>query len=213
MQVEKIESVISKPRLSGYTTKYATTFSEDPVSIYKWNMALSESMYPLLHVIEVALRNRLHTVISDHFNDENWLLNGDFLAGDEIDSIQKQIAYLRRRKQLDTGHLIAELSFGFWTSLLDRRYEFKQLLWPTLLKPTFPYLNDRKIHAIRSRFNKIRKLRNRVWHYEPIWHWQDLRQQHDDILDAISWIEPELLHLIEANRFLEIYQARPIKSG
>jgi hypothetical protein len=29
-----------------------------------------------------------------------------------------------------------------------------------------------------------------VFHHEPIWHWHDLAQQHNEILKAIFWIEP-----------------------
>lgn len=54
----------------------------------------------------------------------------------------------------------------------------------------------RTIRTIRTRanlskrFQRIRILRNRIFHHEPVWYWQDLRQQHADILEAIAWIEP-----------------------
>ena len=207
----KLERILSPARLSGYKTNYALQLNKEPIILYRWNIILSELLYPLLNVIEVALRNAIHTAIASHFNNENWLLDNWFLAEEEGREIQKQARYLQYRNQLDVGHLIAELNFGFWTGLLDRRYEHKQLLWPTLLRATFPYLENRKIHLIRKSFNKIRRLRNRVSHYEPIWHWQDLVQQHDQIIEVIRWIEPELLKLLEVGRFLEVYRLGPKK--
>jgi len=88
--------------------------------------------------------------------------------------------------------VVAELHFGFWTSLLDVRYEHNQLFWPKLLKPCFPAM-PRKLrtrHYLSKQLNRIRKLRNRVFHYEPIWHWQDLVEQHSILLMLIKWLSP-----------------------
>jgi hypothetical protein len=104
------------------------------------------------------------------------------------------------------GHLIAELSFGFWTALLDKRYE--QQLWPKIIKASFPGMlnSERTIAKLRHRFHFIRKFRNRIFHYEAIWHWQNLPQVHTEIIEAISWIEPCLLDLIKLDRFVATYQ-------
>lgn len=203
-----IERALSDARLKGYQTPYAKSVHLNPVALYRWNIILSESFYPLLHIIEVGLRNAIFEGAAERYG-ETWLLKGDHLDPKELKELQNPINYLKRRSKLDTGHLIAELSFGFWCGLLDRRYEHRQVLWPTLLRTVFPYLKNRKIHLIRKRFDRIRKLRNRVYHYEPIWHWQDLLQQHQEILEAISWIEPDLLKLVEIERFLEIYHLGP----
>ncbi|WP_444945362.1 hypothetical protein ACJJIP_13825 [Microbulbifer sp. VTAC004] len=64
---------------------------------------------------------------------------------------------------LDAGRVIAELSFGFWTSLLDRRY--KQVLWPRLLKTAFPEMPRRlrTRNNLSRRFQRICHLRNRIF--------------------------------------------------
>ncbi len=60
---------------------------------------------------------------------------------------------------------------------------------------------------LSQRFNRIRNLRNRVFHHEPIWYWQDLAQQHEDILEAIAWIEPAMRDLACAiDRFPGVHQ-------
>ncbi len=56
-------------------------------------------------------------------------------------------------------------------------------------------------------FHKFRQLRNRIFHHEPIWYWQDLPQQHEQILEAISWIEPAVKDLVMTiDRFPTIYR-------
>ena len=44
--------------------------------------------------------------------------------------------------------------------------------------------------TIQCRLESIRRLRNRVFHFEPIWRLPDLRQQHLEILEIIGWINP-----------------------
>jgi len=38
----------------------------------------------------------------------------------------------------------------------------------------------------------IRRLRNRAFHHEPIWHRSDLHQRYDDILTIIGWANPAM---------------------
>ncbi len=114
----------------------------------------------------------------------------------------------REGKPLEVGRIMAELSFGFWTSLLDARYE--QGLWPKLLKPTFPHM-PRQIRTRKNlsrRLNRIRHLRNRVFHHEPVWHWQDLARQHSETIETIGWISSELRDTMRiVDRFPVVYDA------
>ncbi|WP_346837948.1 hypothetical protein [Microbulbifer sp. SAOS-129_SWC] len=60
---------------------------------------------------------------------------------------------------------------------------------------------------LSRRFQRIRYLRNRIFHHEPIWHWRDLTQQHQETLEAIAWIEPAAQALVAAvDRFPGVHQ-------
>lgn len=178
-------------------------------SHYTWNMALSESLYPALQVLEVALRNSIHNAARAHFGCDDWFNDRALVnSSHEIAALNKAHRTLQRqRRPLDSGRVIAELSFGFWTSLLDRRYE--QVLWPRLLKAAFPEM-PRRLRTrqnLSRRFQRIRHLRNRIFHHEPIWHWKDLARQHRDTLEAVAWIEPAAQALVTAvDRFPDVYQ-------
>ena len=89
--------------------------------------------------------------------------------------------------------MISELSFGFWTSLLDSKFE--RTLWKKL-RLSFPNCPKaiRKRKTMSSKFNGIRKLRNRIFHHEPVtWNIDVIRNYRDEIIEAIDWLDKGLL--------------------
>jgi hypothetical protein len=211
-----LKSILSAKRLESYAVQTSRYSGFSTIELYNWNTCLSESLYPALQTIEVSLRNSIHHAIVYHFKDEYWLTNGSILDLPESHSVEKEINHLeKKRKNVTIDRLIAELTFGFWTSLLDTRYE--KILWPKIIKTVFAnipaHLRTRK--NISRRFNKIRRLRNRIFHYEPIWHWADLDEQHSEILETIAWINSEGLILLppHVDRFKHVFKVGPIKLG
>ena len=205
----KLEQALSSERLAAYRQRLEHDGNRNLFSHYAWNMALSESLYPALQTMEVTLRNSIHNAACHHFGRDNWYDNRAVIRyPHDVAALDKAKAMLiRQHKALDPDRIIAELNFGFWTSLLDKRYE--QVLWPQLIKTVFPYMprRMRTRKVLSQRFHKIRQLRNRIFHHEPVWYWQDLPQQHEDILEAISWIEPAVKDLVMTiDRFPPIYQ-------
>lgn len=205
-----IVKALSRQRLETYRCLAVET-DQRVLDRYLWNVAISEALYMALHFLEIALRNHVHDVIALGSNDADWLVHGRFLDPREKTLVAKAVNNLNHQhKDLSAGNAIAELNFGFWTSLFDVRYE--RILWQKWIKEVFPSMPRRlrTRHIILGRLNKIRKLRNRVFHYEPIWHLNNLYQQHDEILQTINWISPELEKLVHSkNRFPEVFLQRP----
>lgn len=200
---------LSHERLTAYQNRVTDNGQLNLFSHYAWNMALSESLYPVLQALEITLRNAIYDAARDHFKRDDWFNDRAIIYYHfNTLSIAKAKDTLRRkRKPLDPGRIIAELTFGFWTSLFDRRYE--QILWHKIIKTTFPHMprTIRTRQNLSQRFNKIRNLRNRVFHHEPIWYWRDLQQQHQDILDVLGWVSPEMKELvIMIDRFDMVYE-------
>jgi hypothetical protein len=76
-----------------------------------------------------------------------------------------------------------------------------------LAKEVFSYAPkvERNIAAQDDYWNRIRDLRNRVFHHERILHWKDLEQQHSEIQQLISWMDPKLSGLVDPlDRFLAL---------
>ena len=190
-----------EPHRRGHTRNSTSAYAS-----YAWNIALCESLYPALNCFEVALRNSIHTAATEQFGTEFWF--NSRLGKDEAD----RLSILRSRidspgnRNPSAGELVSGLSLGFWVSLFKGYYE--RVLWPLLLPAVFPYSprRQRARREISKRVDRIRRLRNRVFHHEPIWHWQDLEQQHQQILETIGWISPAMLAMTRLlDRFPSVY--------
>jgi len=206
---DQLRRAISHERLDAYRQR---SFSSDDAELfahYAWNMALSESLYTPLQCLEVSLRNGIHDAATAYFKNDTWFDLPSVLYPPEFKKVlEAKGALSKSKKPLDPGRIIPELSFGFWTSLFDVRYE--KILWPFLLKPVVPnMLRQIRIRKnLSKRLNRVRTLRNRIFHHEPIWHWRDLRSQHTDILETIAWVNPAMKVFVEQfDRFDEIYKA------
>jgi hypothetical protein len=70
---------------------------------------------------------------------------------------------------------VAELPFGFWRYLLERRYQ--TTLWPQALRHDFPHLSAGGRSMLRDTGLDLQGLRNRSAHHEPI-HGIDLSRSH-----------------------------------
>ncbi len=199
---DELTVIFSQERLDGYLGHAHCNNSKNEALIaYSWNIELSQALYPTLQVLEIALRNSLHDTIADSHQTEYWF-DLPFLHAREREQVVQAKESLRKdKKPIEVGRIVAELSFGFWTSLFDVRYEHDQVLWPKLLKPAFPFLpKGQKTRSYLSReLNRVRLLRNRVFHYEPIWHWRDLSNQHKSILNLISGLSTA------AEKYLNIF--------
>jgi len=205
---------ISSPRIEGYRQKNSDT-DLDLFARYLWNVSLSEALYPTLHILEVALRNEVYQSVSRTFHP-HWLyqVSPVILQPEEqdfVDSIIQQRFQRPGKRLVDESQLIAELTLGFWVRLFNARYE---MLWRKLLKDktTFPALprHLRKRKTLSTRLNRIRDLRNRIFHHEPIWHWMDLGQKHGELLEAIYWINPSLRLSVDIiDNFPKVFQRGP----
>lgn len=209
---DELSLIFSQQRLDGYLNHAKCNNSKDEALIaYSWNIELSQALYPALQVLEIALRNSLHQVITTFYNTEFWL-DLPFLHNNEKEDVQHaKEKLIREKKPLEAGRLVAELSFGFWTALFDIRYEHGQVLWPKLLKPTFPFLpkGQRTRQFLSRELNQIRFLRNRIFHYEPIWHWRDLLNQHTSAVNLIGGLSKsaqEYLNIFD--QFKNVYSNR-----
>lgn len=107
-----LERTVSTERLTPYRS--ATGDNLETAVNYLWNIALCQSLYPSLNMLEVATRNSLHAFLSVRFNRLDWYDEPNFLQHREIDDVAKAKRNVRRSHRVFTpGHVIAALSFGF----------------------------------------------------------------------------------------------------
>jgi hypothetical protein len=171
------------------------------ITNYFWDIDLAESLVPSLHAAELALRNTIHEAMSFQRQTEQWFYLPGLLQPGQLGQVAYALEQLSRRKAQPTaGRVIAELSSGFWVTLLSGPYE--QPIWQPnrfeLLRRAFPHCPRPHHQAIHARFNEIRRLRNRVFHFEAVWDRPNLQQDHLNIHEAVGWISPAMQQAILA---------------
>lgn len=187
-----IQTTISAVRF----TRYLRTAGNDPVKaleLYRWNSFLAHSLYWPIQTLEVAARNSISTVLTNRFG-RDWHVAGKFLrqlSREDTAKLRDAIARQRRERRLQptVDMIVADLPFGFWTSMLTRHYE-RPLVWNRNLSVAFPHMPDGLTQtSIHGPMERIRILRNRIAHHEPIFD-RRLDLAYGEILRSLEWICP-----------------------
>lgn len=81
---------------------------------YFWNVALAESLFCAFNAVEIALRNGLHSSLTQHFGTPAWYDRTGLLDREQQDSI----AFVKQRIQsygdpVTPDRIVSELMFGF----------------------------------------------------------------------------------------------------
>lgn len=202
---DQIQPALAVERLDAYRQDQA----EPRVALarYLWNMALCESLYSPLQMVEIALRNALQRSLENHFHSPHWydvpacwqLLTTTQQS--QIDEAKQNLA--RQNKSLAPGRIVAELTFGFWTAFFNKRSaQNRDIIQLTARVFHSAPKSQRDIRSLNRRLTLLRELRNRVFHHERIIHWTDLDTRHAAMLETIGWISAELQELaIVLDRF------------
>lgn len=201
---------VSRARVQRYQAGAGDDF--DIAVNYLWNMALSEALYCSLNAVEIALRNGIHDTLTVHLGTPHWYDQKGLLERNQSDDVLAVKKRIRRvGRQVTPDRVVSELNFGFWVTILSRNYDVR--LWQSqnavTFRRTFPRIPNklRQRQQIHQHYNSIRELRNRVFHHEPLFDDQQLRQRHGDVYRGIGWINPTLLDWIRGvDRFPHVYE-------
>lgn len=179
---------------------------------YLWNVELCESLYYSLNMVEVALRNGLHRSLSQHFGVPHWYDGRGILEPRQaLDVAQVKARISGRGDPVTPDRVVSELTFGFWVTILSRNYDAR--LWAannaSPLKGSFFALarRQRRRQVVHHRYNAIRAFRNRVMHHEPVFDDPQLAQRHSEVRDALFWLNPRMVDLLDwFDRFDDVQQ-------
>lgn len=188
--VASLESAISVERLGPYLKE--SGFKKDrALKLYIWNANLSESLHFPLQNVEVTIRNAINDCLiqiwGPHwFDDCRFLSIAGHARPDQERAIDKVKARIVSAKNpVTNGRVVAGLSFEFWVSLLTKRYD--RPIWQTRLHDVFPNLPKIQKRAdIRTELWRVKEIRNRVAHYEPVFE-RDLSFEHSLMIKAIRY--------------------------
>lgn len=189
-----LDKVFSEQRMQKYFHAHMGNEAKAMLH-YQCNIAVSEAFYPVLSVLEVALRNSINRELQTKFGVDDWYTYFPVTAGlgklmTDVTKAQSQIA--RRKELVTSSKIVAELTLGFWVRLFNA--EFERILWKDLRR-AFPWLpkKHRQRHNISAPLNNFRNFRNRIFHNEPIcWNFANLQQRHDEMIKVLYWINKNL---------------------
>ncbi len=160
--------LLSQQRLTSYESSLKTQNDAELFGAYCWNLAVTGAFYPLVQLLEVALRNALHNVALTHYPcpaGKFWyeeipatsVLNpdGKFVIAPHAKKFSEKMksAYKEARQTIveKTGfilepsidQIIANTAFVTWEYLLDGAFyngSDKRFLWPHQLTKAFKKL-------------------------------------------------------------------------
>lgn len=184
-RIEALVAALSHERLTSYLQKSGGEVGR-ALELYEANLKASEAFYVVLHALEVALRNRIDQVMANAYGPR-WFETADF--SHDTKRLAAGALSKHNRPTSPPGKVVADLGFAYWVSLLGPTYDathWRQHLYQGFVSAKRP----RK--AIHARLNSIRRLRNRIAHYEPVlWRDTPLGDAHEEIIEAIGWICPD----------------------
>ena len=197
--LDALQNSLSPERIATYGAE-TNGDREKALRLYTWNTAISAAFYGPLQGLEVALRNAMHRQLETMYGPA-WYDNPacGFDAG-TLNRIDRAKQNLRHGGYaVDPPHLVAELSFGFWVSLLGRggkgrapdigKKNYDMTLWRPALYKAFP--DSRKSRADTHKpLDYLRTFRNRIAHHEPVFN-RHLGADYRSLLEVTSWICPQ----------------------
>lgn len=206
-----LETSLSPERIETYI-QTTNGDKERALRLYTWNTAVSAAFYGPLQGLEVALRNSMHRQLEVKYGSD-WYDNPKCgLDRGALNRVDEAKTKLRKGNYLiDSPHIIAELPFGFWVSLLGKggqprppdtlKRNYEMTLWRPALFKAFSH-SKRKRSDTHLPLDYLRTLRNRIAHHEPIFT-RHLEKDYQSIIEVTEWICPKTADWIKHHSRVE----------
>lgn len=222
-RIENFIKIVSKDRLDSYKLLETDSY-ELLLARYIFNIKISETFYPILSTLEIALRNNIHNAVCN-IKGKNWLINE--INSQSILSINERNLLIESYNKLSKKHygktitesgLIAELTFGFWVNLCKKSY--KNSLWDkqNFFGNVFPDFDNYftsptwdKTKVIFPELKNILILRNRIFHHEIIINNKNgIENMYDKVERVLYSLSTDYADLFKDSfRFKEIVKQKP----
>lgn len=202
MEYIKFEKFISKPRLDRFLISCANS-KASAIKLYEANLRVSQAFYPVMNLLETFLRNSINSQLTMNFGDDAWIINqkNGFMNDASLAPhywIKNQVVKAEQstRGVITPGKIIAEQTFGFWTSLFEPKH-FR--LISGCVMACYPYKpSSVNRNLIAQRLKDIREFRNRIYHNEAICFnnisidFAHATRIKTEIFNLLNWMDPDL---------------------
>lgn len=186
LDVDPFIKALSIPRLRNYKAYFNTTDDQDVYACYQWNNEVSRSFVPLIHLVEVVMRNGYHRELSRFHSQRlnqivvdsmDWY-NHLSLTKHNDGGLSKTTRKLKKKTSYNDHDVVSNLTFGFWTNIIKET----NTNWGVVLPLVFPNATRNLAQSknqdwLEVRVGLVNDLRNRISHWEPIWKRGDLMEE------------------------------------
>lgn len=215
---EKNILIYSEERLKSFI--YSSTDSIDDVIIrYSDNIQISQAMYPELCTLEIILRNSIDNTLQKYISScwlEDEIQKQSLLDDYDHQTLLKAYSATKEdcisaQKTLTRGKIIANLSFGFWTNICSKKYT--SAIWNkrNCFKGVFENYPSAKqeISKISKKLYRIRRLRNRIFHYEQIFKYpMKVLNLYNEIMEILSYLPQDNFKTLKrTTNFINTYNS------
>ena len=216
-QLAEMVSCISQAKLDAYASLLPGQNENMKVRLFFTMSQLSSYFFLPLQILELALRNKINdSLIALYSTRKKRMVTHKYGSGNPHEwylwmpqdlrtckRIQRSLKHAndaislsgRSASSLTIGDVISQISLGLWIKILDEWAMPGSDLhfWDRIVNHVFPFRGKVKRCEILDRLDKINRVRNRLFHHEPIW--KDPGQPFVSLSDAFDSLE---------NKFSEI---------
>jgi len=222
MNYNELKRSLSPHKLNNYQNHLGCQSDKELIAAYMVLQSLQEKFYLPMQLVEITLRNNINDAIKEHLrargataNQSNRWYNSVPATDNSRTQVSKAKAKANREvrgRGANHNDVIARLTFGFWVYLLDTPHRLTgpahqaHQLWPYLNDKVFPNRGNKGIPALFNDLNTLNKLRNRLFHHEPIWSGagvnskqkalDKLQQKYSFVMSVLGYLSPDKLLLV-----------------
>jgi Abi-like protein len=220
-----VKQWLSEPRL----LRYLSAANGDKtlcLELYVWNNWLAAALLRDLADLEVLIRNKFNNaIVGRQHRRPHWLLDPE--SSVRVAKLHKLQSGPRRGETVDRnavtrskieraikdagaanatpGQVVAQLTFGFWLSLVRRNREHE--IWTPYVVHAFSPRQDRQ--EVETHMEGLNDLRNRVAHHEHLLT-TDVPKYHASLLELCGWLSPRVAtHIAATSNVAEVLAERP----
>lgn len=210
----EFEDTISPERMQRYVLACGND-TRRAMTLYRYNLKLSQEMFTLISCFEVSLRNKINKEMVANFGND-WLRDfilpgGRFDTDPRVDGTRKIIkkAYegLIRSHNYSHTKLLAEMEFGVWKFMFNNvqyRIANRCLLNIFPNKPTSTAQHQYDNTFVFNDLKVINTIRNRIAHHEAICFGNPVCIDTQGVLDCYARIM-RLFHWMNINANTLLY--------
>lgn len=220
MDYEKLKKGLSSQKLDSYTRHLNCNSDKELIAAYMVLQSIQEMFYLPMQLVEITLRNHINDAVKEHVLNRGMTIKQsnrwyNHIPQGKISQAQVRKAIQKADREISNrganhNDVVAQLTFGFWVYLLDtphRLTKTQHQLWPFITDKVFPNRKNKGIPALFNDLNTLNKLRNRLFHHEPIWSGSGvnskqkaldkLQSKHNLIIKVLGYMSEDKLLLVK----------------